>query len=46
MSSLRLVASIVVRGVDADRLSFAVERIVALVQKQGCSPEIDPDIKA
>ena len=39
-------ASIVVRGVDADRLSFAVERIVALVQKQGCSPEIDPDIKA
>jgi len=39
-------ASIVVRGVDADRLSLAVERIVALVQKQGCSPEIDPDIKA
>lgn len=38
-------ASIVARGVDAGRLQLAVERIVALVEKQGCNPEIDPDIK-
>ena len=38
-------ASIVARGVDAARLQLAVERIVALVEKQGCNPEIDPDIK-
>jgi molybdenum cofactor synthesis domain-containing protein len=39
-------ASIVARGVDASRLALAVERIVALVERQGCTPEIDPDIKA
>ncbi len=38
-------ASIVVRGVDSVRLNLAVERLVALVRKQGCVPEIDPDIK-
>jgi molybdenum cofactor synthesis domain-containing protein len=36
-------ASIVVRGLDVDRMARAIELVTAMVAKHGAAPEIDPD---